>query len=36
LTVCFVLIVWFAWADLLAGIAKTATVKACNKCKTLG
>jgi len=26
----------FAWATLLAGIAKTATGKACNECKALG
>jgi len=26
---------WFVWAELLAGIAKTATGKACNECKTL-
>jgi len=33
---CFALFAWFAWAKLLAGIAKTATGKACNECKTLG
>jgi len=33
---CFALFAWFARAALLAGIAKTATVKACNECKTLG
>jgi len=32
----FVLIAWFAQAELLVGIAKTATGKACNECKTLG
>jgi len=30
---CFEL---FAWAVLLAGIAKAATGKACNECKILG
>ena len=33
---CFALFAWFAWAALLAGIAKTATGKACNDCKALG
>jgi len=33
---CFALFAWFARAALLAGIAKTATGKACNECKTLG
>jgi len=33
---CFALFAWFAQATLLAGIAKTATGKACNECKTLG
>jgi len=33
---CFAVFAWFAWAKLLAGIAKTATGKACNKCNTLG
>jgi len=32
----FALFAWFARAALLAGIAKTATGKACNQCKTLG
>jgi len=32
----FALIAWLARAALLAGIAKTATGKACNECKTLG
>jgi len=31
----FVLFAWFAQAALFAGIAKTATGKACNKRKTL-
>jgi len=31
---CFALFAWFARAELLAGIAKTATGKACNECKT--
>jgi len=31
----FALIVWFARAALLAGIAKTAADKACNECKRL-
>jgi len=34
--VWFVLFVWFMQAELLAGIAKTTTGKACNECKTLG
>jgi len=33
---CFALCTWFALAALLVGIVKTATGKACNKCKTLG
>jgi len=33
---CFALVAWFARAALKAGIAKTATGKACNQCKTLG
>jgi len=33
---CFALTAWFAWTELLAGIAKTTTGKACNECKTLG
>ena len=33
---CFELFAWGALAALLAGIAKTATGKACNECKTLG
>jgi len=33
---CFALLAWFAQAALLAGIAKTATGKACNECETLG
>jgi len=33
---CVLCSAWFAWAELLAGIAKTATGKACNECKTLG
>jgi len=33
---CFALFSWFAWEKLLAGIAKTATGKAYNVCKTLG
>jgi len=33
---CFALFAWFSRAALLAGIAKTATGKACNECKTLG
>jgi len=33
---CFVLVAWFARAALLAGIAKAATGKPCNECKTLG
>jgi len=32
----FALFAWFAWAVLLAGIAKTVTGKACNEYKTLG
>jgi len=32
---CFALFAWFALAALLAGIAKTATGKARNECKTL-
>jgi len=32
----FALFAWFAQAALLAGMAKTATGKACNECKTLG
>jgi len=32
---CFTLFAWFAWADLLAGITKTATAKTRNECKTL-
>jgi len=32
---CFVLFAYCAWAALLVGIAKTATGKACNECKTL-
>jgi len=34
--ICFVLFVWFAWAELLAGIIKAETGKAYNECKTLG
>ena len=33
---CFALFAWFARTVLLAGIAKTATGKAWNECKTLG
>jgi len=33
---CFALFAWFVRATLLAGIAKAATRKACNECKTLG
>jgi len=33
---CLGLFAWFARAALLTGIAKTATGKACNECKTLG
>jgi len=33
---CFALFARFARAALLAGIAKAATGKACNECKTLG
>jgi len=33
---CFALLAWFIRAALLAGIATTATDKACNECKTLG
>jgi len=33
---CFAFFAWFTRAALLAGIAKTATGKACNECKTLG
>jgi len=33
---CLELFVWFARTGLLATIAKTATGKACNECKTLG
>jgi len=33
---CFALFAWFDRTALLAGIAKTATGKACNDCKTLG
>jgi len=33
---CFTLFVWFARSELLAGIAKTATGKACKECKTYG
>jgi len=33
---CFALVAWFARAALLVAIAKTATGKACNDCKTLG
>jgi len=33
---CFTLFAWFAWAELLDGIAKTPTGKACNEYKTLG
>ena len=33
---CFALFAWFARGELLAGIAKTATGKACDECKTLG
>jgi len=32
----FALFAWFARAALSAGIAKIATGKACNECKTLG
>jgi len=32
---CFALFAWFARGGLLAGMAKTATDKACNECKTL-
>jgi len=32
---CYALFAWFAWAALLAGIAKTATGKVCNECKHL-
>jgi len=32
---CFALLAWFASAELLAGIAMTATGKACNECKAL-
>jgi len=31
---CFAFFAWFSRAALLAGIAKTATDKACNECKT--
>jgi len=33
---CFALFAWFTRAALLVEIAKTATGKACNECKTLG
>jgi len=33
---CFALFAWFARAELLTCIAKAATGKACNECKTLG
>jgi len=33
---CFAFFTWFARGELLAWIAKTATGKACNECKTLG
>jgi len=33
---CFALFAWFGQAALLAGVAKTATGKACNEYKTLG
>jgi len=33
---CIALVAWFVRAELLAGIAKTATGKACIECKTLG
>jgi len=33
---CFALFAWFTRAALVAGIAKIATGKACNECKTLG
>ena len=32
---CFAFFAWFGQAALLAGIAKTATRKICNECKTL-
>ena len=32
---CFALLAWFAWAELLAGILKTGTTKVCKECKTL-
>jgi len=35
-TMCFALFAWFTRAALSAGIAKTATDKACNEYKTLG
>ena len=35
-SLCFALFAWFTRAALLAGIAKSATDKACNECKTLG
>jgi len=34
-TICFALFAWFARSDLLAGIAKTETYKACSWCKHL-
>jgi len=34
--VSFALFAWFARAELLAGIAKTVTGKACKECKTHG
>jgi len=33
---CFALFAWFPWAELLAGIAKTAAGEASKECKTLG
>jgi len=33
---CFAFFAWYARAELLAGIAKSATGKACNECNTLG
>jgi len=33
---CFALFAWFARAELLAGIVKAATGKACNECKAFG
>jgi len=36
LTLCFALLAWLAQAELLASIAKTATGKTCNVCKTFG